>query len=653
MIKFNIRNKFLVPMVILVAVGMGGASIVSYLLAKGALEEALVGQIEQTAVTAVETIEAWIHDSTLDVNNWATQKVFVTALKKDSFVGKAAQKSATADLLRFKKEYMHYEAIGIADLEGNILVSTDEKVVGQISIADRLYFKQSIQGKTHISKALLSKSSGNPIIVISAPIMEKENVGGVLFAVIDLAVMSSKFVNPIKIGETGYAFIFNEDGDVIAHHDQENVFKLKFGEYDWGRQMLELKDGILEYSFEGVERTVALKSFESNDWVIGVLALSDEIYSSVNKLGKVNLTLVSLVVLGAAIIIFFIASSVAKPINRVVGGLKDAAEGEGDLTKRLEISSKDEVGELSNWFNVFIEKVQAVIRDVADNANQLTESSTSLSEISGHMSQGAEQTKLKIENVSQSTEEVSENMSTVAGAMEQASANVNLVASAAEEMTATINEIANNTEKAHNITSDAVEQAGKASVQVGDLGIAAEEIGKVLETISEISAQVNLLALNATIEAARAGEAGKGFAVVANEIKELARQTADATGEIRTRVESIQTSTQGTVVQIGNITKVVNEVNEIVGVIATAVEEQSATTREIASNVAQVSQGIGDASNNVAHSNSAVTTIAQEIREVSDASNEMSSSSSQVNKSAEELAYLAETLNGMVRKFKT
>lgn len=159
----------------------------------------------------------------------------------------------------------------------------------------------------------------------------------------------------------------------------------------------------------------------------------------------------------------------------------------------------------------------------------------------------------------------------------------------AVSMTTTINEIAQNTEKANTITGEAVSEAKGASDNVDELGSAAQEISKVTETVTEISEQTNLLALNATIEAARAGDAGKGFAVVANEIKELARQTAEATQDIKRRIEGIQDSTSGTVTKIQQISKVINDVNDIVSTIASSVEEQSVTTKEIATNVAQAS----------------------------------------------------------------
>jgi len=650
--RLNIRNKFLIPMIILVVVGMGGSSIISYTLSKSALKTALTGQIKQIADSTVVVMQSWVRDRTLDVANWSVQNVFATALK-DSFVGKAARKSASLQLAHIKEDYQYYEAIGIADATGEIVASSEEEIIGKINIGDRAYFKASMNGEAHVSKVLKSKQSGNPVFVISSPIKEKDAVSGIIFSVVNMSVFNAQFIDTIKVGASGYAFLYNKEGLVIAHPDKANILKLNLSDLEFGSKMMALGNGLIDYSNKGDVKTAALKTFDQMGWTVAVTALSKEIYASVSRLGKVKLMLVTAVVLVAAIAIFLIANTVAKPINNVVAGLKDAAEGEGDLTKRLEVRSRDEVGELSKWFNVFIEKVQAIIKDVAANANHLTESSRSLSAISGQMSTGAEQTTLKAKTVSTSTEEMSTNMNSVAAAMEQASTNVQLVASAAEEMTATINEIAGNTEKAHTITNDAVVQAEKASVQVGDLGQAAQEIGKVVEAITDISEQVNLLALNATIEAARAGEAGKGFAVVANEIKELAKQTAIATGEIKQRVESIQTSTDGTVFQIGHITKVVNQVNEIVGVIATAVEEQSVTTREIAGNVAQASQGINDVNENVAQSNSAVTVIADEISEVTHSAGEISNSSAQVNLSAEELAGLAEQLNTMVSKFKT
>ncbi|BDD87384.1 methyl-accepting chemotaxis protein [Desulfofustis limnaeus] len=349
---------------------------------------------------------------------------------------------------------------------------------------------------------------------------------------------------------------------------------------------------------------------------------------------------------------WLITRSIVTPINAAIVNLRDIAEGEGDLTKRLPIVSNDEVGELARWFNTFIERLQEMIRRIADNSQTVGTSSRELSHISETLLSSAEETSQRAGNVATAAEEMSANLNNVAAAMEQSATNSNMVASAAEEMSSTINEIAENAERARGISTEAVTQAQGASEKMTALGEAANKIGRVTETITEISEQTNLLALNATIEAARAGEAGKGFAVVANEIKELAKQTASATLDIKKLIEDVQTMTHSTGGEIGRISEIIGNVNEIVGTIATAVEEQTATTSEIAANIAQASEGIQEVNENVNNSSTASVTISEDIATVSAAANSISKSSNDIKKSAGTLLERSSELNDIVARFK-
>ncbi|MBU2454094.1 MAG: HAMP domain-containing protein, partial [Proteobacteria bacterium] len=397
-----------------------------------------------------------------------------------------------------------------------------------------------------------------------------------------------------------------------------------------------------------------LPVYSSGKFIGGLLILqSDEIVKTNTRQMIIMIGLVALVCMIFVIPLAYIAAGkFVLPLIDIVEKLKDIAEGEGDLTSRLEIKSKDEIGQVAQWFNSFIDKIHGLILDVAKNAQELNQSSSTLAQISKTMAHGAEQTSTSANSVSAAGEEMSVSMVSVASAMEQASSNMGMVAAATEEMTNTITEISKNTVMAKQITDEVVSKTDNASAQIVELGKAADDIGHVVEVITDISDQVNLLALNATIEAARAGEAGKGFAVVANEIKDLARQTADATKEIKEKVEKIRSSTGITVGGIKSISDVVNRVNEIVLIIASAVEEQSVTTRNISQNIVQVTQGIDKINDNISQSSSVSAEIAKDIAAVTAAANEMTDSSSQVDVRSKDLSSLSEKLMELVNKFK-
>ncbi|RJQ50714.1 MAG: methyl-accepting chemotaxis protein [Desulfobacteraceae bacterium] len=362
------------------------------------------------------------------------------------------------------------------------------------------------------------------------------------------------------------------------------------------------------------------------------------------------------ILLTAILVMVFATRRILSPVYAMITLLnnivKDIAEGKGDLTARIAVNAEDEIGKLSKSFNVFIEKLQGIIKQIAGGVETLSTSFTDLSVLSDQMSQAARDTSDKSNLVATASREMSDRMNTAAAAMEQSTTNTQAVAAGAEEMSATVSEIAKNSERARSISDQAAKQAADTAGMMELLGKAAQSIGEVVETITEISEQVNLLALNATIEAARAGEAGKGFAVVANEIKELARQTAQATQDIEEKIGSIQGTTFKAVKDIDHIVNTIKEVNDVVSGIAAAVEEQSSSTTEIASNVSHVADGIQDVNAHVSQSSAVASRISSDISSVNATANEMSTSSAQVNRSAHNLSKLSEELKCIVDQFK-
>ncbi|WP_179953058.1 methyl-accepting chemotaxis protein [Desulfobotulus mexicanus] len=292
-----------------------------------------------------------------------------------------------------------------------------------------------------------------------------------------------------------------------------------------------------------------------------------------------------------------------------------------------------------------LEKIFEAMKEKAEN---LGHAAMELKDISGETAEDTEALSSKAENVTSATETMGENIQSVAAAMDQATANLSSIASAVEEMTSTIQEIAQNTQGASQVTEEAVKKASLSTEKIRALGHGAEAIGKITEVITEISEQTNLLALNATIEAARAGEAGKGFAVVANEIKNLARQTADATLDIRRQIEEIQNATNVSIADIREISTVVHEANEGVCAIASAVEEQSVTMQEIAVHIGQATAGVEEVNARVSQNARNAASITDNIRDIRETSRKLAENGQLVDARAGQLTDISLSLKKLV-----
>jgi methyl-accepting chemotaxis protein len=361
----------------------------------------------------------------------------------------------------------------------------------------------------------------------------------------------------------------------------------------------------------------------------------------------------SLVAIAAAVFARLILTRrIATPLASAVAHLAEIADGDLSKDASQEIQDRhDEIGTLGRAMQSMTVSLRTIMQEISSGIQVLSSSSAELITSSGEMTSGSRQASDKAHSVSAAAEQMSANIASVAEGMEQATANLSHVAGATEQMTSTIGEIAQNSEKARRITDDAARQAVRITQQIDQLGAAANEIGKVTETITAISSQTNLLALNATIEAARAGAAGKGFAVVATEIKNLAQQTALATEDIRTRIAAVQAATSNGITEVGKVSRVIEEVSAIVASIAAAIEEQEVTTKDIARNISEASSGVSDANSRVSETSVASREIAKDIVDVDQAAREMACGSDLVRTSAGDLSAVAQGLRETVGRF--
>jgi len=376
----------------------------------------------------------------------------------------------------------------------------------------------------------------------------------------------------------------------------------------------------------------------------------EEAQTLLSTASRVLIIGLAVAVVFSVIIAVVMTRTITGPIRQGVAFAETLAN--GDLTRRLDICQRDEIGQLATSLNTMADSLASTIRHISSNSTTLAGAATELSATSTQLASGAEQTTSQSSRVAAAAEELTANMNNMAASTEQMSANVKTVAAAVEEMSVSISEVAKNAEQAAGVAENALHLAESSNAAIGQLGTAADEIGKVIEVIKDIAEQTNLLALNATIEAARAGEAGKGFAVVANEVKELAKQTSDATEDIRQRIEGIQQATGGAVQSIGEISRVIKNVNDVSRSIASAVEEQTITTREIARNVAETSTAASHVSENIAQSVSASQEVSSNIAGVNTNAQQTSESATHTKSAGDDLSKLAEELLGIVSKFR-
>ena len=367
------------------------------------------------------------------------------------------------------------------------------------------------------------------------------------------------------------------------------------------------------------------------------IELALEKYKDSNRIAKTLITttiVLTLVAIAMAILVgTLLTRSIVGPLGRMRSMIQDIAQGEGDLTKRLDASSKDELGETCHWFNVFVEKLQGIIGQVAQTTNQVAAASNQLHTTAEQMATGAEQVAAQAGTVATAGEEMSatsgdiaQNCQFAAEGSQQASAAAVAGAKVVDETIVVMNTIA-----------ERVKNSAKA---VESLGARSDQIGAIVGTIEDIADQTNLLALNAAIEAARAGEQGRGFAVVADEVRALAERTTRATREIGEMIKAIQSETKGAViameegvVEVGKgsekaassgraleqILEQINAVTSQVHQVATAAEEQTATTSEISNNMQQITEVVSQTSRGAQESAAAanqLSSLAEELRKI-------------------------------------
>lgn len=676
----------LIPLIALVVFSLTQANTISRMASE---------EMNTLAITSLDIIERNLFERYGDVQAFATNRV----LDAEDWNDPQAGQSITTAINNYIRLYGIYNLSMVLDEKGKVVavntVNAKNEPINSSSLIGKdfsraQWFIDSREGRYNSSEILsgtvVSDVAKDPdaialfgaetlVIGYSAPITSPDGqFRGVWRNLADFTLVEDVIKGAydalenrnIKSGEITLA---NKSGTLLAKYDPAFI-----GTRDFKRS----QNGVLtgsatEGGAESINLAVSGKSGYNRElcpdkkiWQITgyaksagalgypglgwALSVSVEEQDLLNNVVAITYGLAVAAIVALLVAAFLIGRSISKPITACAVAVERLAQ--GDLTAVVNIKRSDEVGILAQSVNTCVQNLRKMVEEIKHTSESLTESSAVLTETANQQAAGAEETNVQAHTVAAAGEQLANNSKMMSSSANEITQSSTTVSTALEEMSSSIHEVARNCAQESEIARKADLQARQTRDLMVKLDDSARQIGKIVELINRIAEQTNLLALNATIEAASAGEAGRGFAVVANEVKELARQSAAATEDIRRQVTLIQDNTANSMEAIDEVASVIEQVSQIATTIAAAVEEQSATTSEIVRSLHGVTSSTKTLSENVKSASAGAAEVSRNIHGVSQAASDSAKGASRISTSAGELTHLAGSLGELVTRFK-
>jgi methyl-accepting chemotaxis protein len=693
-VKLKLRAKILIPVIAIIVPGLAAVTVVSYIAASAALQNSFIQSTEQLARTSAKQADDWVSERLSTIKVTAEHASIAAMLTTDT-QGNAFQETI-AYLGEIKKEYKVFQNLGVLDERGLVRASTDPTQIGKLDLSARDYFKKAMGGEANISGVLMGASSKKPLFVVAAPIQSNGSVIGVLYGSVEFSQFSDAFVANMEVAGGGYAYMMDPKGIVIAHPVHENIFNLDLSKEDFGQRMITEKSGSLEYNWEKTRVFASFKQVPSTGWIFVARAEYNTLFAEIRRL-QLFIVLISAVTLAAVIGMLTLITRrvILRRIRKTVDNLRDISEGEGDLTRRIQVEGEDELDQLATYVNKTLENLSAMFVKIkretealqdsgGDLSSSMTQTAAAINEITANIESIKERVLNQSAGVTEAqatVQEISGNIVKLDNNIEEQAAAVTQSSSSIEEMVATIQSVTtslrNNTESMEELQkASETGRGGMEEVALTARTIAKESEGltEASEIIGKIASQTNLLAMNAAIEAAHAGEAGKGFAVVADEIRKLAEEAGsqgtiigESLKSVKDSIDAISKSLTLTQERFDRMYTLSHTVSEQEAVIKNAMDEQEIGSRQVLealSEIREQSTKARDASKQMTTGSKEVLDEMQRLAQISDeisqSMNEMAAGSNQINEAVNHVSDMAqgnnrsiESLSGEVSRFKT